>query len=1000
MKKFLSMFLVLTMVVTALMGVMITDVSAVTVVKKSDGVYEITMGEKANSSMGGIGTYKVKGNDDPDFMPLAEVSKVSLLGKEYIYYDFEAVTVNDSSKVSSNYLRFPTNGKPSTTTYTSNSYVNSIPRETFLNDIKDGKYYKLTFYGYSKTGVGESMNLGVNRETSAALTVSLSPAKIKSDAEVPHKIDVIAYGDSTGTYAYETVYVDGVLASGGKSYATSGYNQKNNVNFNNYIPSVGFNKTNVTYTGKAMDYVIENFGARTSKVDVQVLTKEELDSELFVVITPNTGNVSTQTSTARTDDVITGVQDDVDEALVTAVTNTSAGDRVAEIPAKYTTVGSIYTDKANSNVTAVDKVTGEVAKDTAALSDVLLMVNGVYVLPIVTRGIKQDYISMFESAADGGKIDLYSNVYVSELFESNDTNDVLIKDIPVTAVYNATEYTDLAAMTDVPLKDVTFKYNNKTFGVSSYGAISGKLPFNITTDEVVTRIRRSYYTSSKQAETPFGGLVEGFYKFDSEPRSALTFNTGTVMYDKEGYYQINSFPTYNIKTGAANIALNVNESRYFTMNFDMFLPDYDGVNARLGMCPGYYDANGTRIYNVNKFSTLYFVTQQKNYDANTSSSVLLAPNTWNNISIVFDGGDVANGNVKYSVYVNGELTNISNKVITSEYFKVPGAGGYVSFDFFRFYPAQYTSLAIKDNSQWYYGIYTPQNNTVQTDLSIENANVTVDNVNDKIITKNITQEELETLLADTDYNPVYSYSYASASEMSTAYDDIDDKKPAYTTDKDGNYVYTNNKLIDRWVEHAYDSSSENGVKSSGVPDSGNIVRIDYNSETGHYTLTVTKKFADSKTYDGVTTSLEDVIKSKPELRDEVLIGVAVTDSENPDLLPRVYTWVQSGAAVTGLNVNGSGLATLYYQRYGTGTVTGKFILAAFDINKAVVGVKAKDIAELISAGGEGTDLTITNKFDTVPKGTVRFRAFVFDGLSTLKPLVNASDYVDYVSAEN
>ena len=525
MKKFLSMFLVLTMVVTALMGVMITDVSAVTVVKKSDGVYEITMGEKANSSMGGIGTYKVKGNDDPDFMPLAEVSKVSLLGKEYIYYDFEAVTVNDSSKVSSNYLRFPTNVKPSTTTYEANSYVNSIPRETFLNDIKDGKYYKLTFYGYSKTGVGESMNLGVNRETSAALTVSLSPAKIKSDAEVPHKIDVIAYGDSDGTYAYETVYIDGVLAGGGHSYATSGYNQKKsdnvtyqypNVKFNNYIPSVGFSTTKVSYTGKAMDYVIENYGVRDSKVDVQVLTKEELDKELFVVITPNTDNSSTQTSTARTDDVITGVQDDVDKAIVTAVTNTSAGDRVAEIPAKYTTVGSIYTDKANSNVTAVDKVTGEVAEDTAVLSDVLLMVNGVY----ITVTEKPEWVE------------------------------------------DPTKYT---------------ADGNKPFNITE--AQDGK---------VTTRIRMNDYTSTPAPDS-LGGIDTGFYKYTSEPRGSFTFDKGTVKYGDNGYYGLNtlksaatSFQTsryvtlefdmyisgYDINDGGTYLALALGKDKDTRANMD------------------------------------------------------------------------------------------------------------------------------------------------------------------------------------------------------------------------------------------------------------------------------------------------------------------------------------------------------------------------------------------------------------------------------------------------
>lgn len=310
---------------------------------------------------------------------LGTISKISKFGKTYAMYDFNEVTIKDSDISTGNYIRFKTNGYEAyDSTYgrlgVANAMMNTVTNETYTSYFKNcDKMYKYTFYAYSNSQDTEHNLMNVNVTTGETVGVEITPAQLYSENEVPHKVDFVLH--KSGSVLYATVYIDGAIVVGGRSSSK----MTDAFTFTNYLASVK-NTSSDGYYAPAIEWVVEYIGTEigvnptnSDKVNVQSITREELNKELFIVPTAGT----TTAYTARTDDIITGVYDDVDAALVETLISTTLGDKKIVIPAKYTTVGSLF-DGSETNVKAI-KTDGSAAASTDLVENVMLMVNGVYV---------------------------------------------------------------------------------------------------------------------------------------------------------------------------------------------------------------------------------------------------------------------------------------------------------------------------------------------------------------------------------------------------------------------------------------------------------------------------------------------------------------------------------------------------------------------------------------------------------------------------------------------
>lgn len=417
MKKIISVVLSLAMVLSVFVSTLVYAANNNGLVYDSaTETYTYTMGSTNQLITGstysidkarlfGFGKWNISATET-GITELGTLTKISKYGKNYVEYDFNGVTITDSDNAAGNYIRFKTNGKDSGIGLASANVITIAKTvyDAYLTD--ENQIYKYTFYAYSDSTDTENNMLNVNVSTGTTLGTNISPAQLYSANGVPHKVDFILH--KKDGILYQSIYIDGAVVAGGNSTTTmtAGFT------FTNYLASVKC-ATSGTYTSPAVKWVVEYIGDN-DKYSVEELTRDELAEELFVI--PTAG--SKTENTARTDDIITGVYDDVDAALVETLTSTTLGDKKIVIPAKYTTVGSLF-DGTETNVKAI-KADGSAAVSEDLVEDVMLMVNGVYVdvereplvkgLTVNSDGLATltyDYTSgMFIVAAydDGGRV--------------------------------------------------------------------------------------------------------------------------------------------------------------------------------------------------------------------------------------------------------------------------------------------------------------------------------------------------------------------------------------------------------------------------------------------------------------------------------------------------------------------------------------------------------------------------------------------------------------------
>lgn len=392
MKKIISVVLSLTMVLSVFGSITVFAANAANTndLDFDTDTYTYKMGStngyigNSKTSVGktrlfGFGKWNISATETGT-TELGTISKISKFGKTYAMYDFNKVTIKDSDINTGNYIRFKTNGYEAyDSTYgrlgVANAMMNTVTNKTYTSYFENcDKMYKYTFYAYSNSQDTEHNLMNVNVTTGETVGVEITPAQLYSENEVPHKVDFVLH--KSGSVLYATVYIDGAIVVDGKSSSI----MTKDFTFTNYLASVK-NTSSDGYYAPAIEWVVEYIGTEIGviptnpdKVNVQSITREELNKELFIVPTAGTPKAYT----ARTDDIITGVYDDVDAALVKTLTSTTPGDKKIVIPAKYKTVGSLFVDGTETNVKAI-KADGSDAASTDLVENVMLMVNGVYV---------------------------------------------------------------------------------------------------------------------------------------------------------------------------------------------------------------------------------------------------------------------------------------------------------------------------------------------------------------------------------------------------------------------------------------------------------------------------------------------------------------------------------------------------------------------------------------------------------------------------------------------
>lgn len=404
MKKVLSMFLTVTMLAVMLMGVNVPYVGAVSAVlteNASTGVRDVTvtMGSDSALQFLATGKYTVKATVSVDGQAtewdFGTVTKETVLGKDFINYNFNEVKLYDASMYSGgqnkNYFRIvPSLIDSNETTLKiatgkgNNSTFEAIAKDTLISNTagSDQKVYKFTFYAYSDSQKGTNLVVAAMNNNSQTLSAELTPSALCSADGVPHKVDVLFYTNSSDgalestDYTYMSVYIDGVTYV--KSTVAKGSSWNDTFELRLYF---NFNATSTGTSHAASDWHVSYGGDVKGANKAELLTRDEAAKSLFVTPTWRTTNTNTETTTKRTDaEVVYGVNDFADSILTAAVTS---GERTVTLEGTY--LSDIITAPSNTNVTAVKKADGSAVEPSAYsetnINDVYLSVNGVYVTP-------------------------------------------------------------------------------------------------------------------------------------------------------------------------------------------------------------------------------------------------------------------------------------------------------------------------------------------------------------------------------------------------------------------------------------------------------------------------------------------------------------------------------------------------------------------------------------------------------------------------------------------
>ena len=971
MKKIISMLLVLTIVVTTLVGVMVVDVNAMKVTGgKGNDINTRTWNILMNKEYGqraamatGNWTVTPKQAADGVSVPydLGRITQVPNLGKTYWHLEFKDIDYKDANNdnaATSVYARFRTDYTNPDLGVTNAEGADDLIPKIDIADFNNivggttegevttyGDMIRYTFYAYTNNKDTADFTILFSHPDSEIGSVNIPALSLYSENMIPHKVDVYVWSNSVDKIVggsgkegskkeavYFNVFVDGIQSVATNYAAETKANLFNATAFRaqfflNFKPTTS-TKNGGVYKFKGSDWYISHDGNKTHKR----VTRANLDDDYFAEIkvkdtyTNNTMANGAVFDVTNKKDNIKGVKADVDAALEAAVVTQAGKDRKAVIYNEYyTNPASIFTGE-ETNVKLVDRKTGaEVApaEATGTMDNYLFMVNDVY---IVTEAIP-DPPKYVTAQVQSFKAEGHNVIYYRAKHED----------------YVNNPYTD---------------------------------------------------------EKAFGGLRSGFYRFAIEPRSLVSFDKGSLQYVNNNGYVPMCLYSDKITLGSADAALSKYKVRknIATTEFDIYLPEYTPArseNFRIAM--GFYN-NGWSDKNRYTDRVIYFTTGGIKGNMTTNDylpyTVDVTPNTWNTISIQFDmEAAKVDGMIDCNVYVNGEL---------SKSFDIGDAAKGVKFDdeaikyyapisHMRMYSPKYTQYGATPGA-WYIGEYTPTATPVSTGiLTSEDSKITV--AEDDLLISSEYATEAETIAALPGYIPVYASSI-DISTVNAKYDEVDGN--IVKDEVEGGYKYTGiiiKRLCDLagWFDITKDKETGKNIYTlPSNPTEGIVSAVDNGDNTA--TLTVTTKFTFSNTVEGAYHDVSSLIAEHPELKTDSLIGFALVE---PGKLPKVYTLVPSGLEIRDLTFNKStNKAELSYRKFGNvaNAVSFQLVVAAYDKDGKLLELKS-DVSKTINSlttDGERT-ITFEPKFsEATLRETDHYKVFMFDSLVKCIPLFKSA----------
>jgi len=960
MKKFLSMILVLTFIVTTLMSVMVMDVSAseyACTVDEATGerTWTLTMSKNGKFKQNiATGKYIVKpsvqhANGLAEY-DLGKIEQVPNLGKTYWHIDFNAIDYKEGSTdttnvlASANYVRFRTDMKDSTgktpgataelSSLTPAEFNAAVGGNTVEGVTTYGGMVKYTFYAYSKDKNATPFSVQFSNPSSTLNSVDLSASKLYSENGIPHKVDMYVWsdskdatviGDTTNTasteYIYYSVVVDGVTVLTKTSYAENKPNAYKATKF--YLtPFVLFTPTTKTeYSFKGSDWYVSHDG----NLSHELVTRENADDATFMNITvPDAGG---DLKLTKKSDNITGVKPWVDTALEAAVlVAVNGNDRSVELYEKYyNNPARIFTGE-ETNVKLIDRTTGAevaVADATGTMDDYYFMVNGIYIVP--------------NKIAD-------------------------------------------------PAPFVKHKNDPFTVGASKHNTINTRMLWE---DYEVNTIPES--------EPAFGGLRNGFLRITNEPRGSFYYSGGVIYYNQEGYYNI-KMPGMVERATYAN---NDFDKNMVTLQFDIYAPEYSytsGDKISLNLSGYRCDESTNNTATRTSLPAMIFTTNNKITSGTPTNQVDLVGNAWNTVAIQADSTNTPEtGKVVINVYVNGEK---QREILSSVATYGETAKKYISFlEYARLYVPSYSSVGIM-NDAWYIGDYVPTT-TATTENEIDSANVSgvtvsVDNANNLIAYDNADDADYSKLIAAmgaAGYNPVYER-VVNIDLVNAKYDEVDGPDTYEKTKKETGI------LVKRWIES---SATDQHIVNKGDTDldgkneyeiiNANIISAVDNGD-GTATMEL-GNFSDQNVYEGVATKANDIInmlikEGRTDAATQTLIGF--TSVNEAGKFPRVYSLQAMGTELYTLDYDEAAkVATLNYREFGgTDTIPFVMVVAAYDAKGKMLAMDVSDIITINSASeADGVKTkTFTADFGELDLTTVRkYKVFAFNSIEARLPIM-------------
>ena len=981
MKKLLSMLLVLTMVVTTLMGVMVIDVNAAT----DDGVTKATFtnngatvtlpfGSKqlptsGLNAMNGfvLGDWYAHGytysEADIDAFYAGTATTISgtatpavhflsasvvehPLADNVIKYDFKPVTFTDGINAAKDYAVGA--GK---------TWFGADGLVTTDADHK-ANYSRISVFPLIDTEISQQDNLGDN--TYSFAKIAKADAIATKENSTAYVLSFYAYTQNVGAGVGESILFDvrstsstGLPIYGSDMVSTKGVPHKVDIVLSSngstlyshyYVDGVEMHKgvskaitgdvtfqprfniqgmiSGNTETVSDTDWYLPYY---TKATTFKAVSQADLNSELIAV---PYFNATTQATEFRTDDYITGVIASLDASIKGVLETTTVGDKIVDIAeSKYNNPVSLFdTTVENATVKLVSRTTGEEvapASATGTMDDYYFMVNGIYIIP--------------------------------------------------NKVADPAPYVNL---------------NKNPFQVAEHNKID------------VRMLREDYEKNSIPADEPaYGGLRTGFVRYTNEPRGSFYFSSGKAYYNEAGYYNV-SMPGMVKRSTYVSYDFEKNMT---TLQFDMYIPEYtyktSGESVRIALSGYRNDASTSNKNTRTGLPGFTLTTNGKVSGSAPANSVDLVGNAWNTVSIQFDATNTpTSGNVDIIVYVNGEK-QLEMASTTGNYGAT--AKNYISFiEYVRLYMPSYSSVGIM-NDGWYVGDFVP-GVTATTENAIDTANisgatVSVDNVNNLIVYDSSEDKNYEKLIAAMEaagYNAVY--------ERVVDKELVDKKYSEVDGDVTINGLTVTGAAVKRWIELpatdayiTYTPDSDADGKNEYTIVATDKIKSAGDNGDGTATLVALEALTDMTVYDGVVHKANEIINMLIEegntaAATQTLVGFTAVNEAGK--LPRIYTLQEMGTDLYTLAYDeATKVATLNYREFGgTDNIPFVMVVGAYDAKGKLLALDVSEAMAIDSANeADGVKTkTFTADFGELDLTTVRkYKVFAFNSFAERKPII-------------